>query len=445
MNVSDSYLQHVAHLRDVYEQAMEGEFEGVLLHSGGTEYYFADDREISFQAYGHFGHWLPVNRPEQFLLVRPGRKPVYYQVVPADYWYEQDFPIEDHWREAFDLRQLATVGEIPEPGKRTAYLGPDTETARRFGIASGNCNPQGLVHQLDFARAVKTPYEIEQTRAANRLAMLGHQAARMSFLAGGAEFDIHLAFLEACRQIEEELPYTPIIALDEKSAILHYQHKRRHLPRPARLLLIDAGCRVNGYCSDITRTWTGHSAHALFRDLAAGMDSLQQELAQEIRPGLEYVDLHLGALQKLSALLLELEICRGDLDRLWEMRIPHLFMPHGVGHLLGVQVHDVGGRQRDSEGGQTPPPDHSPALRTTRAMTENMILTVEPGCYFIPLLLEPARESAAAESINWDAVEALYDHGGVRFEDNVRVTADGIENMTRGEVHSAQPTTSNAL
>ena len=437
MDSANGFRQHVAHLRELYERAIDGEFEGVLLHSGGARCHFADDREVSFQAYGHFGHWLPVNRPHQFLLVRPGRKPVYYQVAPRDYWYEQNFSIDAQWREAFDLRPLASVAEIPALGKRTAYLGPDPETARRLGVDSGNCNPEKLLGELDFARAIKTPYETEQVRASNRLALRGHQAARTCFLAGGGEFDIHLAFLEACRQLEEELPYTPIIGLDEKAAILHYQHKRRELDKPARVLLIDAGCRVNGYCSDVTRTWTAQSANPLFKDLAAGMESLHRELVGEMRPGMEYVDLHLNSLRKLADLLLELEICRGGADQLWELRVPQLFMPHGVGHLLGVQVHDVGGRQRDGTGAQTPPPDHSPALRTTRAMAEDMVFTVEPGCYFIPLLLEPARESPAAALINWDAVAALYDHGGVRIEDNVRVTADGVENLTRSAMGPA--------
>ena len=437
MDSANGYAQHVAHLRALYEQAIGGDYEGVILHSGGADCYFADDREISFQAYGHFGHWLPVNRPNQFLLVRPGRKPVYYQVVPADFWYEQDFPIDEQWREAFDLQPLASVEEIPGLGGRTAYLGPDPEIARRLGVDSANRNPAKLVAELDFARAVKTSFETEQLRAANRLALRGHQAARMCFLAGGSEFDIHLAFLEACRQLEEELPYTPIIGLDEKAAILHYQHKRRELARPARVLLIDAGCRVHGYCSDVTRTWTAQSANPLFIDLVAGMDGLQRELVAEIRPGMEYVDLHLSSLRKLTDLLLELDICRGDAEQLWDLRVPQLFMPHGVGHLLGVQVHDVGGRQRDGTGAQTPPPEHSPALRTTRAMAENMVFTVEPGCYFIPLLLEPARESPTAALINWDEVAALYDHGGVRIEDNVRVTAAGVENLTRNAMNPA--------
>ncbi len=431
----DSYQAHAEHLRGEYEQALGDEFESVLLHSGGADCYFGDDREIAFQAHSHFGRWLPVSRPDQFLLVRPGRKPIYFQIIPPDYWYEQEFPVADEWREVSEVRRLASVRDLPAAGCRfgagTAYLGPSPVTARELGIAAENCNPKTLTHRLDFARAIKTPYEAECIRAANRLALRGHQAARMCFLAGGNEFDIHLAFLEACQQLEEELPYTPIIALDEKAAILHYQHKRRHLPRQARVLLIDAGCRVQGYCSDVTRTWTGTSAQALFRDLAAAMDRLQQELVAEIRPGLDMVDLHMSALGKLARLFLELEICRGDVGRLLRLRIPQLFMPHGVGHLLGVQVHDVGGRQRDADGGQRPPPEHSPALRMTRIMAENMVFTVEPGCYFIPMLLEPARESAAAELINWAAVDALYDHGGVRIEDNVRVTAAGAENLTR--------------
>ncbi len=441
MSSANAYPQHVAHLRNLYERAVDGEFEGVLLHSGSPGCYFADDREISFQAYGHFGHWLPVNRPHQFLLVRSGRKPVYYQVVPADYWHEQDFPVDEQWREVFELRRLDEIGQMPAPGKRTAYLGPDPKLARRLGVDPGACNPAGLVNQLDFARAVKTPHEIEQLRAANRLALRGHEAARLCFLAGGSEFDIHLAFLEACRQLETELPYTPIIALDEKAAILHYQHKRRRgaAAGPARVLLIDAGCRVNGYCSDVSRTWTGPSARPLFRELVAGMDRLQRQLAQEVAPGQDFADLHLRALRELAALLLELDICRGDAEQLWEHRVPQLFMPHGIGHLLGVQVHDVGGRQRDGAGGTRPPPEHSPALRATRRMTENMVFTIEPGCYFIPLLLEPARESPAAALINWDAVAALYDHGGARIEDNVRVAADGAENLTRNPAAAATP------
>ena len=431
MHEAYSYSAHVAQLRERYEQAMGDSFPAVLLHSGGSGHYFGDDREVPFQAYGHFAQWLPVNRPNQFLLIRPGEKPVYFQVVPADYWYEQGFVIDDAWREALEVRQLSAVAELPGPGPGTTWLGPDPGLAEELGIAPEHCNPPALLNPLDFARAIKTPYETDRLRAANRLAMRAHQAARLCFLAGGSEFDIHLAFLEASRQIEEELPYTPIIALDEKSAILYYQHKRRQLAGPPRVLLIDAGCRVNGYGSDVTRTWTSAAAEALFVDLVAGMDRLQQALVVLVRPGMDYVDLHLAALDRLAELLLALGICRGGGEQLREAGIPQCFMPHGVGHLLGVQVHDVGGRQLDAQGGERLPPEHSPALRNTRIMAEDMAFTIEPGCYFIPMLLEPLRGSAKTELIDWGAVDTLYSHGGVRIEDNVRVSASGAENLTR--------------
>ena len=106
-------------------------------------------------------------------------------------------------------------------------------------------------------------------------------------------------------------------------------------------------------------------------------------------------------------------------------------MPHGVGHLLGIQVHDVGGQQKDIAGGSSPPAEHSPALRNTRIMEENMVFTVEPGLYFIPLLLEAERNQARGKFINWELVDALYPCGGIRVEDNVRVTEQGVENLTR--------------
>ena len=103
---------------------------------------------------------------------------------------------------------------------------------------------------LDFARAEKSEYELEQLRIANRQGLAGHAAAVDSFLSGGSEFDIHSAFLGACGLLEYETPYTNIVGLNANAAILHYQHKARQAPANSQLLLIDAGSRVNGYSID---------------------------------------------------------------------------------------------------------------------------------------------------------------------------------------------------
>ena len=114
-----------------------------------------------------------------------------------------------------------------------------------------------------------------------------------------------------------------------------------------------------------------------------------------------------------------------------EMCIRDSFMPHGVGHLLGIQVHDVGGHQRDVKGAVESPPANSPYLRNTRIIAKDMIFTIEPGCYFIPILLEPQRDTTRGGVINWKVVEQLYPCGGVRIEDNILVTDEGSENLTR--------------
>ena len=106
-------------------------------------------------------------------------------------------------------------------------------------------------------------------------------------------------------------------------------------------------------------------------------------------------------------------------------------MPHGVGHLLGIQVHDVGGHQVDENGAKLPPPANSPSLRNTRIMAENMVFTVEPGLYFIPMILEAKRQSDHAALVNWHLVQELYPCGGIRIEDNVRIAGVGAENLTR--------------
>ena len=440
-DLSKSYGDHIAELRRNYESSLihvnsENRamgIEGVLIHSGSESRYFADDRIIPFQAYGHFLHWLPLNRPDQFVYIAPTQQAIYFQVVPQDFWYEQTIMTESSWDEQFKIIRLTSAGELGKhlPNARITYLGAETEFASSIGIHTDLINPDALLAYLDFQRAIKTDYELEQLREANRAGLLGHAAARESFLLGGSEYDIHMAFLNACGILEEQSPYTNIVALDEKSAILHYQHKRRDCAQASQVLLIDAGCRVNGYGSDITRTSIKETANTVFKSLLTGMEKLEQELVCRIKPGMAYQDLHDAALAGVADLLIEHDLCKQPPAALIDQNIPQLFMPHGVGHLLGIQVHDVGGQQKDIAGGSSPPAEHSPALRNTRIMEENMVFTVEPGLYFIPLLLEAERNQARGKFINWELVDALYPCGGIRVEDNVRVTEQGVENLTR--------------
>lgn len=433
---AQTYANHVATLTSKYEQILAAG-QSVLIHSGTEHHYFGDDRAIVFQAFGHFAHWLPVNRPDHFVLVRAGDKPRYFQVVPQDFWYDQslqiDADLEPAIHEAFDVVRLSSIDDVAKQTELTVcdYLGPDPSWAAAQGIAQAKTNAPALLALLDFARAVKAKYEIDQLRLANQQGLVGHAAAAECFLGGGSEFEIHNAFLQACSLLEYETPYTNIVGLDTNAAVLHYQHKSRTRVPNAQLLLIDAGSRVNGYGSDITRTTPSQHCHPVMDSLITGMEALELEIVASVKPGVAYPALHDQAIAGVASLLVEHGIAKVAKSELIERRLAHAFMPHGVGHLLGIQVHDVGGHQRSASGGRIEPPAHSPALRTTRMLSEDMVFTVEPGLYFIPMLLDPLRTGDAREALNWPLIDELIPSGGIRIEDNIRVTATGAENLTR--------------
>lgn len=433
------FQKHIRSLTVRYQHALalyrenDRALEALLVHSGCQLYYFADDRSVCFQAYGHYLHWLPVNRPDQFIYFSPGQKPIYFQIVPEDYWYDQSIENASWWADSFQIIRLGAVQEIAKYllDAEVGYIGPNESRAAEIGIDKSAINPEAIIHYLDYQRAYKTPYEINQLKEANRLAIAGHAAARDCFLNGGNEYQIHMTYMEACNMLEEESPYTNIVALDEKAAILHYQRKRRGNSKHSQVLLIDAGCRVNGYGSDVTRTTVKESGHDSFKSLLAGMEILEQELVAMAIPGVDYPEIHLAALYKIGQLLIELDICHGSAEELMKSHVSHLFMPHGVGHLLGLQVHDVGGHQQSINGAIKPPPSDTPSLRNTRKLSEGMVFTIEPGCYFIPFLLEPERSQERGKAINWKLVDELYCCGGIRVEDNVLVAEAGVENLTR--------------
>ena len=168
-----------------------------------------------------------------------------------------------------------------------------------------------------------------------------------------------------------------------------------------------------------------------FAELIAQMEELQQELVGRIRAGVDYKELHLDTHRLIAGVLVESGLASGDADTLLQEGVTSAFMPHGIGHLLGIQVHDVAGFMENESGTTIDPPSGHPFLRLTRVLEEDMVLTIEPGLYVIDMLLDNLRGSPAENQINWAAVDRLRPFGGVRIEDNVRVLPDGSENMTR--------------
>lgn len=431
--VATHYPAHVLERQRKAEAALAAEgFDALVISSGKPFTYYADDQDAPFRSVPHFKHWAPLHGPDHLIVVRPGKKPMLIRVSPEDYWYEQGSIGEPFFKAAFDYHEVGDAAKawaLAKAGAKAAYVGDDADQAKSAGIAASGINPERLTKRLDWDRSYKTAYEVACLEEAEKLAAKGHAAARAAFQKGSSELEIHQAYVEAVGCVDKELPYESIVALDEKGATLHYQSKRA--VRDGRVLLIDVGAPCNGYGSDITRTWTTPKADTLFRLLVDGLDRLQRDLCERVKPGLSYVDFHHGSHVAIADLLKELGILRiGGEDAVAKgLTLP--FFPHGLGHFLGIQVHDVSGRQTEPTGGTTPPPKQYPYLRTTRTIEPDQVFTVEPGVYFIGMLLGPYRAGANAALIDWKLVDRLTPLGGVRIEDNVVVTREGHRNLTR--------------
>jgi Xaa-Pro dipeptidase len=433
-SLATSFIEHCRTLRERMAVALHAaQLDRAAIYSGRAPLQFLDDQHYPFKVNPHFKAWAPLlDAPESWIVVEPGNKPVLVLYQPDDYWHKAPSLPREHWIEQFDV----AVIRAPEDARshvigtgRTALLGEPQPEFASWGFATSN--PQSLLNPLHFQRAAKTPYEIECMRHANVLGAQGHRAAEAAFREGASEFEIHLAYLMATGLAESEVPYTNIIAINANAAVLHYQHLERRAPGDAERhsFLIDAGAQFNGYASDITRTYAYHSGE--FAALIEALDDIQQTLCAQVLPGTDYVNLHLNAHHAIAQLLRDADFIECSAEAAVERGVSSVFFPHGIGHLLGLQVHDVAGFASDSNGTQRPAPPAHPTLRLTRTLAPGFVVTIEPGIYFIDLLLERARASSLVEAINWRMVERFRRYGGIRIEDNVLCTTGTPENLTR--------------
>ena len=432
-NLDDTFGLHIQAICERTAQALDHcGYTGLLVHAGELLTVFEDDRTYPFEANAPFKVWVPrSDAPGSFVWFNPGAMPRLIIERPQDYWHKPTDLPQGYWVPHFEVHAVtdraAARKLLPPDLSHAAYIGDAFDGLGDFGL--GALNPRPLMRRLDYARAAKTPYELVALREANRLGALGHVAAASAFAAGASEFEIELAFLKACGQREQDLPYNPIIALNASGSVLHYQVLEKEPPPERHSLLIDAGAEFAGYASDITRTYSRVDQD--FSALIARMDLMQQALCAGVRAGVDWRDVQLRAHELTAEVLREADLIRCSAADAVSSGVTRIFLPHGIGHLLGLEVHDVGGFMRTAEGGEIGKPEGHPYLRMTRVLEPGFVVTMEPGIYFIPQLLEAARADGRGRHINWARVQALARFGGVRIEDNLAVTASGCENLTR--------------
>jgi Xaa-Pro aminopeptidase len=253
---------------------------------------------------------------------------------------------------------------------------------------------------LDEMRLTKDAHELDTMRRAARISANAHRRAMRHTRPGLYEYQIEAELLHEFRSHGAQAPaYTPIVAGGANACVLHYVSNDAAL-RDGDLLLIDAGCELDGYASDITRTFpvTGRFTAAQ-RDVYELVLAAQAAAIAKVVPGNAWQDPHDAAVRVLVQGFVDLGLLRGSVDALIESGDFRRFYMHRTGHWLGMDVHDCGEYKRDGR---------------WRALAPGMVLTVEPGCYIRP---------------GEDVPEQFWNIG-IRIEDDATVTADGCEIIT---------------
>lgn len=292
------------------------------------------------------------------------------------------------------------------------HVGADaTWDARVFGwvnqvraqVRSGVRAPSEIrdVHTvLDEMRVVKDSTEIGLMRRAAAISGAAHRRAMQRTRPGLSEYHIEAELLYEFRRCGAQAPaYTPIVASGANACVLHYVQNNAPL-RDGDLLLIDAGCELDCYASDVTRTFpvSGHFSapqQAVYELVLAA----QRAAMAAVKPGAAWMAPHEAAVRTLAQGFLDLKLLTGSLEEVIQSEAYRKFYMHRTGHWLGLDVHDAGDYKRNGD---------------WRTLEPGMVLTVEPGCYIAPTADVPERFRGI----------------GVRIEDDVVVAADGCEILT---------------
>ncbi len=253
---------------------------------------------------------------------------------------------------------------------------------------------------LDEMRLFKHPDEIQVMRQAADISAEAHRRAMRIICPDMYEYQIEAELLYTFRQRGAQAPaYTSIVAGGANACVLHYVENNSILNK-GDLLLIDAGCELDGYASDITRTFPVDGRFSpIQRDIYQLVLTAQQAAIDAVLPGNTWNDPHMAALRVLAQGFIDFELCLGSIDAVIESEDYKRFYMHRTGHWLGMDVHDVGSYKQDGD---------------WRLLQSGMVLTVEPGCYIRP--------AADVPEHFWNI--------GIRIEDDVAVTQAGNEVLT---------------
>ncbi|MER3434059.1 MAG: Xaa-Pro aminopeptidase [Leptolyngbya sp. ERB_1_1] len=384
----------------------------ILLRSGDRKSRNFPANTYPFRASSHFLYFAGLSLPDAAIRIEGDRLTLFLDDPdPASALWHGESPTRD---------QIAL-----EIGADAAY--PLSDLAR-FPSASID-NPE-LIKVIVELRLIHDESAIAEIRKAIAVTVEAHRAGMQATLKAQTEAQIRAAMESVILSHNMTCAYNSIVTVHGE--VLHNE-QYHHAVERSDLVLADVGAETqSGWASDITRTWSASGAfspsqRAIYQVVLEAHD----RAIEKIRPGIEYRDIHLLTCETLAEGLIELGILRGRAADLVDQDAHALFFPHGIGHLLGLDVHDMEdlgdiagyetGRSRSSRFGLG-------YLRLDRPLKAGMIVTIEPGFYQVPAILnDPERREKYREVVNWDRLTDFADVRGIRVEDDVLVTAESSE------------------
>uniref|UniRef100_A0A0E0G3P6 Xaa-Pro dipeptidase n=1 Tax=Oryza nivara TaxID=4536 RepID=A0A0E0G3P6_ORYNI len=399
---------------------------GLVLLQGGEEQtrYCTDHLEL-FRQESYFAYLFGVREPGFYgaIDIASGQSILFSPRLPADYavWMGEIKPLS-YFKDRYKVDMVFYVDEITQVlqdrfsdhGKPLLFVlyGKNTDSgnyskpASFEGMEKFDSDLSTLHPILTECRVIKSDMELALIQYANDVSSEAHIEVMRRARPGMKEYQLESIFLHhvymygGCRHCS----YTCICATGENSSVLHYGHAAA------------PNDRINGKFNN-NQTIVYNAVLKAHNAVIAHM-----------RPGVNWLDMHKLAEQTILESLRNERILHGDVTDMMAQRLGAVFMPHGLGHLLGIDTHDPGGYP---EGLERPKEPGLSSLRTIRELKEGMVITVEPGCYFIDALLIPARDDPVySKFFNWEEIEKYKSFGGVRIESDVYVTAHGCKNLT---------------
>jgi len=431
----------------------------VVLLQGGSDHQgrcAGSDADVApiFRQESYF-HWaFGVLEPDFFgaIDVATGRSVLYQPRLDENYAVIMGhIPTNEEIRERYQVDEVMYVDEMPShlrsmAGSTVPTLllleGPNTDSGNMTrpaafdGMSEFQTNRSLLHHEMADCRVIKTKLEMEVLRYANKISSLAHMHVMRTVKPGMKEyqaestFQHHIYFHGGARHV----CYNCISASGRSGAVLHYGHAgapNDQTIHDGDMCLFDMGGEYYCYCSDITCSFPANGKfsdnqkiiyNAVLRANRAVFDSC--------KPGVMWADMHLLANRVVLEDLTSAGILQGSVEEMMAVNLGgRLLQPHGLGHYIGCETHDVGGYLEGN-------PERSElaglkSLRTARQLEAGQVLTIEPGCYFIDFLIDRALgDPELSRFLVEDRINELRGSGGVRIEDDVIITETGAELMS---------------